>query len=146
MRLVNEVCDLKIPTNTLSEIGSTIGADLPFFIHNFPSANVSGFGEIVEPFVEEPLALELYTPQIGCDTALVYKTFKTHLLKDIVPCSFSGWEKLNSKTLLETIHDPVRLNDLYAAALIAYPDLKEVAKEGWFFSGSGSTFFKIKDP
>jgi 4-diphosphocytidyl-2-C-methyl-D-erythritol kinase len=91
--------------------------------------------------------LELFTPAIGCDTTEVYKTFKKHLLDEITPSSFTGWEKLDSRRLLETIADPVVLNDLYAAALIAYPELGEVpqAKEGWFFSGSGSTFFKIKN-
>ena len=39
---------------------------------------------------------------------------------------------------------PIILNDLYSAALIAYPELKEVNKEGWFFSGSGSTFFRLR--
>lgn len=147
MRLCNEVCVLNIETKTLSELGSKIGADLPFFIHNYPSANVSGFGEIVEPFDEETLQLELFTPAIGCDTTEVYKTFKKHLLDKITPCSFTGWEKLDSRALLETIADPVILNDLYAAALIAYPELGEVpqAKDGWFFSGSGSTFFRMKD-
>lgn len=146
MRLCNEVCNLGIDTPTLSHLGSTIGADLPFFIHNYPSANVSGFGEVVEPFEEETLPLELYTPDIGCDTTVVYKTFKKHLLDKITLCSFTGWEKLDSRTLLEMIADPVILNDLYSAALIAYPELKEVpqAKEGWFFSGSGSTFFRLK--
>ena len=144
MRLVKEVCNLILSTDELAKIGSTIGADLPFFIYNYPSANVSGFGEIVEPFEEDPLALELYTPNLGCDTAVVYKTFKEHLLDDITLCSFTGWEKLDSKTLLELIGDPVILNDLYNAALLAYPELKELAKEGWFFSGSGSTFFKLK--
>lgn len=144
MRLVKEVCNLIISTEELAKVGSTIGADLPFFIYNYPSANVSGFGEIVEPFEEDPLALELYTPNIGCDTALVYKTFKKHLLDDITLCSFMGWEKLDSKTLLDLIGDPIMLNDLYHAALLAYPELKELAKEGWFFSGSGSTFFKLK--
>jgi 4-diphosphocytidyl-2-C-methyl-D-erythritol kinase len=144
MRLVKEVCKLMISTEELAKIGSTIGADLPFFIYNYPSANVSGFGEIVEPFDEAPLALELYTPDIGCDTAIVYQTFKAHLLNDIALCSFLGWEKLNSKTLLELIDDPIILNDLYNAALIAYPELKDVAKAGWFFSGSGSTFFRLK--
>lgn len=147
MRLCNEVCDMEIDTPTLSQLGSTIGADLPFFIHNYPSANVSGFGEVVEPFEEETLPLELFTPDIGCDTAIVYKTFKTQLLDKITLCSFTGWGKLDSKTLLETIADPIILNDLYNAALIAYPELKEVkqANEGWFFSGSGSTFFKIRN-
>jgi len=144
MRLVKEVCNLIIGTEELAKIGSTIGADLPFFIYNYPSANVSGFGEIVEPFEEAPLSFELYTPDIGCDTAVVYKTFKEHLLDDITLCSFIGWEKLDSKTLLELIDDPIILNDLYNASLLAYPGLKELAKEGWFFSGSGSTFFKLK--
>jgi len=144
MRLVKEVCNLIIGTKELAKLGSTIGADLPFFIYNYPSANVSGFGEIVEPFEEEELKLELYTPNIGCDTALVYKTFKEHLLDDITLSSFLSWDKLDSKSILKMIADPVILNDLYAASLIAYPELKDVAKEGWFFSGSGSTFFKLK--
>ena len=143
MRLVKETCNLMISTEELAKLGSTIGADLPFFIYNYASANVSGFGEIVEPFEEELLSLELYTPDIGCDTAIVYKTFKEHLLNDVSLCSFIGWEKLDSRTLLERIADPKILNDLYSAALIAYPELKEVNKEGWFFSGSGSTFFRL---
>ena len=144
MRLVKEVCNLMLSTEELAKIGSTIGADLPFFIYNYPSANVSGFGEVVEAFDEAPLKWELYTPDIGCDTTVVYKTFKEHLLNDITLCSFLGWDKLDSKTLLEMIADPVILNDLYAASLIAYPKLKNLAKDGWFFSGSGSTFFRIK--
>ena len=145
MRLVKEVCHLMLSTEALAKIGSTIGADLPFFIYNYPSANVSGFGEVVEAFEEEPLSLELYTPEIGCDTTVVYKTFKEHLLDDITLCSFLGWDRLDSKTLLENIADPVILNDLYAASLIAYPELEAIIKEGWFFSGSGSTFFKVKN-
>ncbi len=143
MRLVKEVCNLMLSTEALAKIGSTIGADLPFFIYNYPCANVSGFGEVVEPFAEAPLALELYTPELGCDTTLVYKTFKQHLLNNINLCSFIGWERLDSKTLLEMIADPIILNDLYAASLIAYPKLKYIDKDGWFFSGSGSTFFKV---
>ncbi len=144
MRLVNEVCNLQIDTKELAQIGSTIGADLPFFIYNYPSANVSGFGEMVEPFEEEILSLELYTPNIGCNTAVVYKDFKKYLLQNIAISSFFGWEKLDSKTILKTVQNPVVLNDLYAASLISYPSLKKLGKKGWFFSGSGSTFFRLK--
>jgi 4-diphosphocytidyl-2-C-methyl-D-erythritol kinase len=144
MRLVKEMCNLILSTEELAKIGSTVGADVPFFIYNYPCANVSGFGEIVEPFDEEPLTLELYTPNISCDTSVVYKTFKEHLLSDITVCSFFGWDNIDSKTLLETAASPVMLNDLYAASLIAYPELKDIAKEGWFFSGSGSTYFRLK--
>ncbi len=144
MRLVKEVCNLMISTKELAKIGSTIGADLPFFIYNYPAANVSGFGEIVEPFEEEALDLELYTPEIGCDTEVVYKTFKAHLLESISLSSFVGWDRMESRTLLERIADPIILNDLYNASLIAYPALRKIAPEEWFFSGSGSTFFRLK--
>lgn len=145
MRMVKEVCDLMLSTDELAKIGSKIGADIPFFVYNYPSANVSGFGQIVEAFNEAPLPLELYTPDLGCDTTLVYKTFKANLFESISHASFIGWDKIESQTLLEKITDPVELNDLYAAARIAYPELKDLAKEGWYFSGSGSTFFKIKN-
>lgn len=144
LRLANQLCDLNISIDKLSQIGSSVGADIPFFVHNFSSANVSGFGEIVEPFDEEPLVLELYTPPIACDTTVVYKTFKKNFLDDITLDSFAGWEQMNSLELLDTIENPSTLNDLYLAATKAYPKLQEYAREGWYFSGSGSTFFKPK--
>jgi len=144
MRLTNKVCGLQIETETLAQIGSTIGADLPFFVYNYPSANVSGFGEIVKPFEEAPLPLELFTPQIGCDTATVYKTFHEYLLRNVDLTTFFGWEQMDSRTLLNLIHDPISLNDLYPAALAAYPELEKLDTKGWFFSGSGSTFFRLK--
>lgn len=144
MRLAKEVCNLKLSTEELSKIASTIGADLPFFIYDYPSANVSGFGEIIEPFYEKPLKIRLYTPNIGCETTVVYKTFKKYLLDNIDTSTFKGWENLDSRTILKNISNPATLNDLYTAALIAYPELKKISKDGWFFSGSGSTFFKIK--
>jgi 4-diphosphocytidyl-2-C-methyl-D-erythritol kinase len=142
MRLVNEVCHLRLDTARLSKIASTIGADLPFFIHNYASANVSGFGEVVEPFDEPSMPLELYTPPVACNTAEVYRAFKEHFLAKIKRSSFIGWERLTSREILEHIADADHLNDLYPAARLACPTLASYAKEGWFFSGSGSTFFR----
>ena len=144
MRLVKEVCNLSISTEALAKVGSTVGADLPFFIYNYPSANVSGFGEIVELFEEEPLAFDIYTPDIKCDTAEVYKTFNKYLLQHISLASFFGWNRLDSRTLISLVPDPIALNDLYPAAMVAYPEIEELDRKGWFFSGSGSSFFKIK--
>jgi len=143
MRLFNEVCDLQIDTPTLAQMGSTVGADIPFFVYDYDSANVSGFGEVVEPFDDEPFEIELFMPDIHCDTPLVYKTFKRKLFDKIEPTSFEGWERLTTKEVLNRA-DAIMANDLYRASLIAYPELKKVAKEGWYFSGSGSTFFRIK--
>ncbi|WP_295420260.1 4-(cytidine 5'-diphospho)-2-C-methyl-D-erythritol kinase [Sulfurovum sp.] len=144
MRLVKEACNLLLSTEELAQIGSRIGADIPFFVYNYPSANVSGFGEIVHPFEEAPLKLELFTPDIGCDTAEVYKTFHKYLLKNVDLTSFFGWERMDSGTLLNLIADPIALNDLYPAALATYPELENLDTKGWFFSGSGSTFFRLK--
>jgi len=142
MRLVKDACKLLISDEELAHIGSQIGADVPFFVHNYPSANVSGFGEIVKPFDEEPLSLEVYTPSIGCDTARVYKRFKQDLLSSINPQKFASWHTQKSIDLL-TQYDATTLNDLYKATLLEYPTLKEYAKDGWFFSGSGSSFFRF---
>ncbi len=141
MHLFNEVCQLGINTPTLATIGATVGADIPFFVYNYEAANVSGFGEIVEAFDDETFEIELYTPNIHCDTALVYKTFKRELFDKIEATSFKGWEKLSSKEILKKV-DALAANDLYKASLIAYPQLKKQPK-GWYFSGSGSTFFKL---
>jgi len=144
MRLFNEVCSLKIETKTLADIGSKVGADVPFFVYDYSSANVSGFGEIVEEFEEEIFDIELYTPPIHCDTPLVYKTFRENLFDSIDLKSFEGWQSLSTKEVLSKV-TPIEANDLYRASLIAYPNLKDVARDGWYFSGSGSTFFKISD-
>ena len=145
LRLAKEVCNLKISTEALAEIGAKVGADIPFFVYDYPSANVSGFGEIVEPFGEKPLALEIFTPPVSCDTAEVYKTFKARFLSRISPEEFRGWKTKTSKELLNEIRDPQRLNDLYSAALLRYPELEKYAKPGWYFSGSGSSFFRPLD-
>ncbi|CAA6825468.1 MAG: 4-diphosphocytidyl-2-C-methyl-D-erythritol kinase (EC [uncultured Sulfurovum sp.] len=143
MRLFNEVCELNIDTPTLAQIGSSVGADIPFFVYDYEAANVSGFGEVVEEFQDEAFEIELYTPNIHCDTALVYKTFKKELFDKIEPTSFEGWENLSSKEVLSRVN-AVEANDLYKASLIAYSKLKEEQPKGWYFSGSGSTFFRIK--
>jgi len=145
MRLVHQVCDVKISTDQLADIGASIGADVPFFVYDYSSANVKGFGEIVQPFEEAPIPLELFTPPgIQCNTAEVYKTFHRHLLRNIDPASHFGWENLDSRTLLRIVPDPAALNDLFPPAMMICPDLEQYNKDGWYFSGSGSTFFRPK--
>ncbi len=142
MRLFNTVCDLGIDTPTLAKMGSTVGADIPFFVYNYDTANVRGFGEIVEPFDDASFEIELFTPDIHCDTPLVYKTFKRELLETIQPETFKHWDRLSTPEVLAQV-DAKQANDLYRASLIAYPKLEKLAPKGWYFSGSGSTFFRI---
>lgn len=144
--LANEVCNLNIDTPTLAKIGSFVGADVAFFIYNYRAANVSGFGEIIESFEEDDIKVELFTPSFGCDTADVYKAFKNNFLDKIEPKKFEHWTKLKFADILkEASSDRSLLNDLYGAAKLIYPDLEKQKDKDWFFSGSGSTFFKIKN-
>ncbi|KIM02627.1 MAG: 4-diphosphocytidyl-2C-methyl-D-erythritol kinase [Sulfurovum sp. AS07-7] len=144
--LTNKVCNLNIDTPTLAKIGSLVGADVAFFIYNYRAANVSGFGEIIESFEEDDIKVELFTPSFGCDTADVYKAFKNNFLDKIEPKKFEHWKKLKFRDILkETSSDRSLLNDLYRAAKLIYPNLENQKDKEWFFSGSGSTFFKIKN-
>ena len=142
LRLANEVCALGLDKTALGEIGAQIGADVPFFTSGYGAANVSGIGEFVEPFDEAPLNLHTVTPPVACDTAKVYGQFRKRYLHHLTEN-----EKL-AKTLLQMKsadilehYKAAEINDLFPPALDLYPKLAEYAKEGWFFSGSGSTFF-----
>ncbi len=146
LRLAKEACHLLIDTETLASIGATIGADIPFFIYNYPSANVSGFGEIVTPFDETPPALRIETPPIHCNTAAVYQAYDTMAKKmQQRAIDYNKWTTINSKQLLQHAENPEALNDLFAPALSVCPKLNSFSKErqGWFLSGSGSTLFTL---
>ena len=136
LRLVNKNT-LNLDTNKLVEIGEKIGSDVAFFIYNYDSANVSGRGEIVEQFNEEALNLDIFTPPIECSTPKVYKTYKEQFFN---PMNVN-WEKNSSIEILNS-HNPIELNDLLMPALMLYPELNRY-KDFGYFSGSGSSFFKI---
>ena len=88
--------------------------------------------------------LEKYERGIVLQGSEVYKTFHCHLLRNIDPASHFGWENLDSRTLLRIVPDPAALNDLFPPAMMVCPKLESYNKDGWFFSGSGSTFFRPK--
>lgn len=113
---------------------------------SFVSANIFGIGDIVKPFVENILPLQIHCNNISCDTAKVYAAYDN--LQQInchkVPIDFT----LDSKTLL-SLYNIEQLNDLYNAACKIYPNLVQIYKElanqygNIYFSGSGSSFFSL---
>ncbi|DAB33533.1 MAG TPA: 4-(cytidine 5'-diphospho)-2-C-methyl-D-erythritol kinase [Sulfurospirillum sp. UBA12182] len=139
--MLNELLNTHLSKEQLSQIGSKVGADVPFFIYDYASANVSGIGEVVEVFDEEVLHVKVFTPTLACDTAKVYKAFRQNYKIDL-PLA-DTMSKMKSSELLQKYQD-IELNDLLPAALSLYPALEEYRKKGWFFSGSGSSFFHIK--
>lgn len=142
LHMCNEQLELGLTTEALAMIGANVGADVPFFIYGYESANVSGIGEIVERYDEKPLEFEIITPQIKISTPAVYNYYRENLYAPINQEEAAQLQQMPSIDILMTMQ-PKEANDLYPAALKSYPELCE--KEGWFFSGSGSSFFRLKE-
>lgn len=139
LRMCNKELELGLSVDELAEIGSSVGADVPFFVYGYESANVHGIGEIVERYDEPLLDFEIVTPDIQISTPAVYRYYREHLYNPITPEEAIRLESTSSRDILASM-SPKEANDLYLSALGCYPELTE--KEGWFFSGSGSSFFK----
>lgn len=142
LHLCNDTLHLGLSIEELCEIGSAVGADVPFFVYGYESANVSGIGEIVQPYNEKLIDFETITPPIQISTPAVYRYYRDHLYAPISTEEASHLESIPSLDILTSM-EPKEANDLYKAALGCYPELAE--KEGWFFSGSGSSFFRVKE-
>jgi len=143
LKMCNEVLHLGLSLNELATIGLEVGADVPFFIYGYESANVSGIGEIVEEFKEEPLDFEVFTPKVEISTPKVYKTYRTDFYNPIDGFQREKFKKTTSKEILKTM-DVSQANDLFAPAMQDYKELKQYYKQGFHFSGSGSSFFRVK--
>lgn len=143
LKMCNEVLHLGLSLNELAEIGLKVGADVPFFIYGYNSANVSGIGEIVEEFKEDLLEFETFTPKVKISTPKIYTSYRESFFEPINDVQAS---KLKKKTSLEILQntDAYEANDLFKPALKEYKELQQYYKEDWHFSGSGSSFFKLK--
>ena len=143
LRLMNENLNLKLSKEKLMQIGSKIGSDVPFFLSEFKSANVSGTGEVVVEFIDDLPSFDFVFPDIISSTALVYKEFDKssfNLAKNAI------WAKefkvKKTKELLKQKNTD--LNDLFTPCVNLYPKMSEFLEQGFFLSGSGSTVFKVK--
>ena len=133
-----------LPT-ALSDLAKSIGADVAFFVSQVDCAEVSGIGECIEPCdtaLSDIARFHIYTPKIACDTAQVYR----HYAATSTPNPHARDLSTLSNAAILASGDMASLNDLFAPACSLYKELESVAKElgsGWYFSGSGSSFFRI---
>ena len=144
LKMCNEVLHLGLSLNELAQIGLHVGADVPFFIYGYDSANVSGIGEIVEAFDEELLAFDIYTPTLEISTPKIYQAYRMNFY---APIDGFATDILKKKLSLDIFRefDAQEANDLFLPALQEYRDLKDYYKKGYYFSGSGSSFFRVKE-
>lgn len=142
MIMVNEVCNLNLSKDELCNIAINIGADVPFFVYEYDSANVTGIGEIVEKLDEEILNIDTITPKIECNTGHIFREFRKKFYKEISLKDKNKLLNLKSKDILSLL-DTYEANDLYEPAISVYPELSKYNKTDFYFSGSGSSFFKV---
>lgn len=144
LKMCNEVLHLGLSQNELAQIGLEVGADVPFFIYDYNSANVSGIGEVVEEFKEDLLAFEVFTPDVQISTPKVYQVYREYFFDPIDGFRVQELKSTPSLDILQTMAAD-EANDLFKPALQQYKELKEYYRHGWHFSGSGSSFFKVKE-
>ncbi len=144
LKMCNEVLDLGLSLNELATIGLKVGADVPFFIYGYDSANVSGIGEVVQEFKEDLLEIETFTPKIEISTPKVYQIYRENFFAPIDGFKAQELKEINSQDVLNTM-SPSQANDLFEPALQEYKELKQYYRPGFHFSGSGSSFFRIKE-
>ncbi|MGT0065502.1 4-(cytidine 5'-diphospho)-2-C-methyl-D-erythritol kinase [Helicobacter pylori] len=142
---LNQIFDWRLSLEELYRMGSLVGTDTNFFISQHKSANATSYGEVIENFEEEPLEnrLEIYVPNhVFCNTKAIYQAYKPETCFS----QAKEWLKKPSLECLKT-YDRNELNDLLKPALLTNQALRgiesELGKE-WFFSGSGSAFFRLK--
>ena len=139
---LNEMCGFTFDRDELMQIGSELGADVPFFIFG-QTAWATGVGDRLESIGEmPPIWYVLVNPGIAVSTAWVYG--------NLVLTSHSDLSKL--RRFPKTVMELVRLlhNDLESVTMKQYPALAEVKQQlvehgalGTLMSGSGSTVFGL---
>jgi len=154
---LNQLLAAGCSTEDLAAMGVQLGADVPFFVHAFPSAWAGGIGERLEP--AEPLrgfTVLLVNPGIAVSTKWAYETFSQTAGR--IALTGAG-KKFNLSNFSNESSLPLRQRPFLPADLLN--DLERVTAEqhrvigelkarllaagaaGAMMSGSGSTVFGL---
>jgi len=129
LKMCNNSLNLGLSLNELATIGLEVGADVPFFIYGYESANVSGIGEVVEEFKEEILSFDVYTPKVEISTPRVYKVYREDFFNPIDGFEADALKRSLSVDVLAS-QSADEANDLLKPALQEYKELKNHFKAG----------------
>ena len=150
LKALNELCDLGLSDEKLSEYASKLGSDCAFFVWNRPMIG-TGRGEILEPF---DLNLDGYVVKVLVPEGISVSTAEAY--RGIVPrCSNDGGTTAPSE-FKAILRRPIEewkgllVNDFEATVFKAHPEL-EAIKQSLYdsgavyaaMSGSGSALFGI---
>ncbi|MEY2538701.1 MAG: 4-diphosphocytidyl-2-C-methyl-D-erythritol kinase [Verrucomicrobiota bacterium] len=136
---LNQFFDTKLSRETLAQLGSKIGSDVPFFIFQ-SAAQCRGRGELVSPEpLPTPLSLLLLKPEFGVPTACAYGRWQQSREIPNVPYAI---REFADRRFVNDLERPVFEKFVFLARLKAWLlEQSEVAVA--LMSGSGSTVFAI---
>ena len=147
MKGIRELFSLNITDNELELLGSTIGADVPFFIKGSVQLG-EGIGDRLTPIIiNDKFKYLIVIPDIVIDTPWAYSQIKNDLDSSSSSVNFAGLskEKIISVDRLKFFE-----NDFESIVVPTYPEIGEIKKmliylgaEYASLSGSGSTVYGI---
>lgn len=133
----------------LSEIGASLGADVPFFLHG-GTAFATGLGTEIEPLADvPPQSLIIITPNISVPTAAAYKSLNAPRLTD---ADSLGILTICRAARIDNLRQTELVNDFEKTIFRLEPEI-ELAKNrllesgatAALLSGSGASVFGIFD-
>lgn len=138
----NNKVDKKIKSELLK-----ISSDLFFFLYDYDYARVYNYGEKIKKVkIKKDINIELFFTNISCETKKVYMKFdelnNNENIKTSYKKEFKKFKNKNYNLLVNDLKKPCfliykKMNDFYL--------LNEKKHNNFLLSGSGSTFFKIKE-
>ena len=147
MKGIRELYNLNITDNELELLGSTIGADVPFFIKGSVQLG-EGIGDRLTPIIiNDKFKYLIVIPDIVIDTPWAYSQIKNDLDSSSSSVNFASLskEKIISVDRLKFFE-----NDFESIVVPTYPEIGEIKKmlidlgaEYASLSGSGSTVYGI---
>jgi 4-diphosphocytidyl-2-C-methyl-D-erythritol kinase len=142
LRLVNNLCSLKLEDEYLAELALQLGSDCPFFIYNSPQY-ATGRGEKMQPVQINlsDFSMQLICPHVHISTAKAFEMITPKIagfdLQKLEGLPVIDWKK--------NVH-----NDFETPVFKQYPQLSDIKKQLYnqgaayaSMSGSGSTIYGL---
>ncbi len=138
---------MELSIERMAELGSRLGADVPFFLYG-GTARGRGRGELIErlPFIgEAPILIGI--PPFGISTSEVFSEMRVRLTH---PANGVSFPLLSAHKWQEENDFHIAANDLEAIVFESWPELEEFRDALWragassaLLSGSGSAVYGI---
>lgn len=144
---LNQLLKLNLKMEVLRQLALQLGADVPFFLLDAPTAYATGIGEALTPVrLKDKLWFLVIFPGVTVSTAWAYQSFAQYNLLTKNPNNNiiinSNLDRNTVKSLL--------YNDFETVVYSRYPEIDaaknqliETGAEGAMLSGSGSAVFGI---